>query len=178
LISALNGNGEGNGAIDVLSSNHTNYNSEQKALGINDFTLIPVGLNGVEERMSLLWEKGVRTGKITPEEFVAITSTNPAKIFNIFPEKGKIDVGAHADIVIWNPNGEKIIVKKSHNPKSNLNVFDGIKCQGAPDTVIVQGRVVLDEGNLRTMQGLGKFISLPAFSPYVYEKVGETTILI
>lgn len=155
----------------MLASNHTSYSSEQKALGVDEFTKIPIGVNGVEERMALLWEKGVRPGKITPEEFVAITSANPAKIFNIFPDKGKIEVGSHADIVIWNPNGTKVFSKKSHNPKSNLNIFDGVECHGIPETVIVQGRVVLDEGHLRAMQGLGKFVALPPFSPHIYEKV-------
>jgi len=171
MIFACLGSTNSEGGVDVLASNHAVYNSNQKALGIHDFTKIPVGTNGVEERMSVLWEKGVRSGKITQEEFVALTSSNPAKIFNVFPEKGKIEVGSHADIVIWNPNGVRKICKKVHNSKSDLNIFDGLECHGVPETVIVQGRVVLDDGNLKVMQGLGKFVPLLPFSPHVFEKV-------
>jgi len=178
LISACFGSTHCDGGVDVLASNHAAYNSDQKALGINDFTKIPVGTNGIEERMSVLWEKGVVSGKITPEEFVALTSSNPAKIFNVFPEKGKIEVGSHADIVIWNPQGVKKITQKAHNSKSDLNIFDGLECHGVPETVIVQGRIVVDDGNLRVMQGLGKFVPLHPFSPHVFEKVPFFALLL
>ena len=171
LLNAAVGDNDGDAAFDVLASNHMTYNSSQKALGVRDFTKIPPGVNGIESRLSILWEKGVHAGKMTPERFVALTSSSPAKIFNVYPDKGKIAVGSHADIVIWSPQGTKTISKESHNLKTDFNIFEGQTCHGLPDTVIVQGRVVVDEGQLRAMQGLGKFVALPTFAPSVYEKV-------
>ena len=171
LMSACSGCVGEAGALDVVASDHAPYNSDQKALGARDFTKIPVGVNGVEERMSVLWERGVRAGKITPEEFVALTSANPAKIFNMFPEKGRIGVGSHADIVVWNPDAKRTLGRALQSGKSDVNIFEGTACHGVPDYVIVQGRVVVDEGQLRAMQGLGKFMPLSPFSPHVYEKV-------
>jgi len=132
---------------------------------------LTTGVNGIESRMSILWEKGVHSGKMTPERFVALTSANPAKIFNVYPDKGKIAVGSHADIVIWNALATKTVGKENHNLKTDFNIFEGMTCHGVPETVIVQGRVVVDEGNLRAMQGLGKFVALPTFAPAVFEKV-------
>jgi dihydropyrimidinase len=88
--------------------------------------------------MSVLWEKGVHSGKMTPERFVALTSAIPAKIFNIFPEKGRIAVGSHADILVWNPSATKTLGKESHNLKTDFNVFEGLVCHGVPETVVVQ----------------------------------------
>ena len=171
LLNATVGDNDGEAALDIVSSNHMTYNSSQKALGLRDFTKIPPGVNGIESRLSILWEKGVHSGKMTPERFVALTSSNPAKVFNVYPEKGKIAVGSHADIVIWNPAASKTISKENHNLKTDFNIFEGMTCHGVPETVIVQGRVVVDECNLRAMQGLGKFVPLPTFAPIVFEKV-------
>ena len=171
LVNAAVADNDGEAAFDVLASNHMTYNASQKALGARDFTKIPPGVNGIESRLSVLWEKGVHSGKMTPERFVALTSTIPAKIFNVFPDKGKIAVGSDADIVIWNPTAVKTIGKEDHNLKTDFNIFEGMKCHGVPEFVIVQGRVVVDEGHLRAMQGLGKFVALAPFAPHVFEKV-------
>ena len=171
LLAAAVADNDGEAAFDVLASNHMTYNTSQKALGMRNFTKIPPGVNGIESRLSILWEKGVHSGKMTPERFVALTSSTPAKLFNVYPEKGKIAVGSHADIVIWNPNATKTITKENHNLKTDFNIFEGMVVHGVPDTVIVQGRIVVDEGHLRAMQGLGKFVALPPFAPIVFEKV-------
>ena len=171
LLNATCAEDECDAAFDVVSSNHATYNTSQKALGLRNFNKIPAGVNGVESRMSVLWEKAVHSGKMTPERFVAVTSSIPAKIFNIFPDKGKIEVGSDADIVVWNPTATKVISKENHNLKTDFNIFEGMEVHGVPEFVIVQGRVVVDEGHLRAMQGLGKFVALPPFSPHVFEKV-------
>lgn len=93
-------------------------------MGLNDFSKIPNGVNGVEDRLSVIWEKGVNTGIIDPRRFVAITSTNAAKMFNVYPKKGFIGVGSDADIVIWNPNKTRIISAKTHHHACDFNIFE------------------------------------------------------
>lgn len=168
LISGLSGD---NFAFDVVSSDHASFNSAQKALGLRDFTKVPLGVNGVESRMSVLWEVGVHTGAINPERFVALTSATPAKLFNLYPDKGRIAVGANADIVVWNPKATRKISKEDHNLKVDFNVFEGMECHGVAETVIVQGKVMVDEGRVRVMQGFGRFIPLSPFATHIFEKV-------
>merc|ERR1719510_426917 len=158
-------------SFDVISSGHATYTTKQRALGVKDFNDIPQGVNGVGERMMILWEKLVHSGKSTPEQFVALTSANPAKLFNLYPDKGRLEVGSQADLVIWDPNGSKTITTGEDNLKTDFNVFNGMSVHGTPDSVIISGRIVMDEGQLRVMQGFGKFLAMPTFAPYVYEKV-------
>lgn len=157
--------------IDVVSSNHRTFTSQQRAFGLKDFTKIPVGVNGIGERMMILWDKLVHSGKSTPEKFVALTSANAAKLFNMYPEKGRLEVGSQADLVIWDPNGCKTISVGDHHSKADYNVFNGTAVHGIPESVIISGRIVMDEGQLRVMQGYGKFIPLAPFGAHVYEKV-------
>ena len=93
-------------------------------MGVNNFSKIPCGVNGVEDRLSVIWEKGVHTGIIDPKRFVAITSANAAKIFNVFPRKGCIAVGSDADIVVWNPQKTRIISAKTHHQAVDFNIFE------------------------------------------------------
>jgi dihydropyrimidinase len=87
----------------VVATDHCAFTTEQKRYGVGDFTKIPNGTGGLEDRLPMLWTYGVRTGRLTPNEFVAVTSTNIAKILNMYPKKGAILVGADADIVVWDP---------------------------------------------------------------------------
>lgn len=154
--------------LQVTGSDHCTFNSQQKEMGKGDFSKIPNGVNGVEDRMSVIWEKGVHAGIIDPQRFVAITSTNAAKIFNLYPQKGCIAVGSDADIVIWNPQKTRVISAKTHHHAVDFNIFEGMEVHGVPEYVIVNGRVCVDDEQLRAVQGHGKFVPTPVFPPFVY----------
>ncbi|XP_049791292.1 dihydropyrimidinase-like isoform X1 [Schistocerca nitens] len=163
LISALAENG-----LHVVSSGNCTFSTEQKSLGIEDFTKVPPGVNGVEDRMSVVWEKGVHSGAMDPKCFVAITSTNAAKIFNIFPRKGCIAVGSDADVVVWDPAATRVISSKTHHQASDFNIFEGLECHGAAAYVIVNGKLCVEGSTVNTSQGTGKFINTSVNPDYVY----------
>ncbi|XP_046654492.1 dihydropyrimidinase-like isoform X4 [Daphnia pulicaria] len=162
-----------NDDLSLTGTDHCTFSTAQKEMGKGDFTKIPNGVNGVEERMSLVWEKGVVSGKMDPSRFVAVTSTNAAKIFNMYPKKGCIDVGSDADIVIWDPKLEHTISVATHHSAVDFNIFEGMTCRGGPEYVIANGRVTVDEGQVKAVQGYGSFIPTPAFAPFVYDAVAE-----
>nr|CAD7392428.1 unnamed protein product [Timema cristinae] len=157
--------------LQVTASDNCTFTTNQKARGKDDFSKIPTGVNGVEDRMSVVWEKGVHSGIIDPTRFVAITSTNAAKIFNLYPRKGCIAVGSDADIVVWDPTQTRVISAKTHHQAVDFNIFEGMECHGVPEFVIVNGRVCVDEGHLKAVQGFGHFVSNAVHSPFVYDQV-------
>ena len=101
------------GNLHTNATDHCTFCAEQKAAGRNDFTKIPNGCGGVEDRMAVIWDEGVNSGKLTPSEFVRVTSANAAQIFNIYPRKGLIAPGSDADIVVWDPEGSRTISASS-----------------------------------------------------------------
>lgn len=163
----------GSGILQVAASDNCTFSLEQKAMGAEDFTKIPTGINGVEDRMSVVWEKGVISGKLDPCQFVAVTSANIAKIFNIYPQKGRIQIGSDADIVIWDGNKTRIISSKTHHQKVDSNIFEGMTCHGVPIYVISRGKVVMENGKLNVTPGFGRFIPTPPYCPYVYARLQQ-----
>ena len=111
-------------------------------MGIDNFTLIPNGTGGLEERMSVLWTKGVETGRLTRNEFVAATSTNIAKILNVYPRKGSLVEGADADIVVWDPKISKTISVASHKSVLDYNVFEGFQVNEELMEMYLAGKAV------------------------------------
>jgi dihydropyrimidinase len=131
---------------------------EQKKMGMSDFTKIPNGAAGVEERLALLYTFGVKTGRISLERMVEMCAAAPARIFGLMGRKGLVAAGADADIVVWNPEGERTISAKTHQSRSDRNMFEGMKVTGSPAWVVAAGRIQYDHGNLKVEKGAGKFL--------------------
>ncbi|KAL9895042.1 collapsin Response Mediator Protein isoform 1-T5 [Glossina fuscipes fuscipes] len=158
-----------NDDLQTTGSDNCTFNKEQKELGKGNFTKIPNGVNGVEDRMSIVWEKGVHAGLLDPCRFVAVTSTNAAKIFNLYPQKGCIAVGSDADVVIWNPHATRTISKDTHHHNCDFNIFEGMVCHGVPELVLVRGRICVENDSIRVAEGFGRFLNTPVRPPYVYD---------
>ncbi|KZC04320.1 Dihydropyrimidinase [Dufourea novaeangliae] len=160
-------------SLQVTGSDNCTFNAEQKALGKDDFTKIPNGVNGVEDRMAIVWEKGVHAEIMDPTRFVAVTSTNAARIFNLYPRKGVIAVGSDADIVVWDPNRKRTISAETHVQAVDFNIFEGMEVHGVPEYVVVKGRVCVDECEVKVVHGFGNFIETPTHASCVYDMIED-----
>ena len=152
------------GNLHTTATDHCTFCAEQKAMGANDFTRIPNGCGGVEERMAVVWDAGVNTGRLTPSEFVRVTSTNAAQIFNMYPRKGVVAVGADADLVVWDPNGTRTISAQTQFGKGGFNVFEGRTVRGIPTHTVAAGKLVFERGDLRAEECAGRHVDRPAFA--------------
>ncbi len=153
------------GSLQVVATDHCVFTTEQKRAGKDDFTLIPNGTGGLEDRMPVLWTHGVRSGRLTPSEFVAVTSANIAKILNVYPQKGVIAAGSDADIVVWDPEAGKTISAKSQVSTIDYNVFEGMDVTGLPALTIARGKVVYKPGETQGPKGHGRFVARPPMNP-------------
>lgn len=151
------------GSLQVVATDHCAFTTEQKRYGVGDFRMIPNGTGGLEDRMPMLWTYGVNTGRLTPNEFVAVTSTNIAKILNVYPRKGAVLVGADADLVVWDPAKEKTIGAATQQSAIDYNVFEGKQVKGLPRYTLTRGMVAVEDGEMKTEEGHGKFVSREPF---------------
>ncbi len=151
------------GSLQVVATDHCAFTTEQKRTGLDDFTKIPNGTGGLEDRMPVLWTRGVNTGRLTMQEFVAVTSTNIAKILNMYPKKGAILVGSDADIVVWDPARSKVISADRQQSAIDYNVFEGIEVVGLPRFTLTRGHVAISEDEINTQQGHGEFVAREAY---------------
>jgi dihydropyrimidinase len=136
------------GTIQIVGTDHCPFNLKgQKDRGKNDFTRIPGGAGGIEHRLSLLFTYGVLSKRISIEQFVKVTSENPAAIFGI-KNKGKIQPGFDADLVIWNPDKESVISAKTHFQNCDTNIYEGSKTMGATETVVIKGKIAFQNSQV------------------------------
>jgi len=146
------------GLVNLVSTDHCTFFMKQKRMGENDFSKIPNGAPGIEHRLELLFSEGVKKGRISINKFVEVTSTNAAKIYGMFPQKGTIAVGTDADIVIFDPNEKHTISANTHHHNCDYSGYEGWGVIGKCKTVLVRGKVAIENNELKLKKGFGKFI--------------------
>jgi len=152
--------------LHSFGSDHCSFNlCGQKELGKDNFSKIPNGAPTAEDRLAILWEVGVNSGMLGINQFVALTSTNPAKLFGLFPRKGTIAPGTDADIVVWDPKTKRTISAKTHHLNVDNNVFEGMQITGAPRYVFSRGTKVAEGDKFTGTKGHGKFQAASKFYP-------------
>ncbi len=145
--------------LQVVSTDHCPFCfKEQKELGRDDFTKIPNGGPGVEHRLSLVYSGGVHGHHFSPNRFVQLVSTAPAKLFGLYPRKGTIAVGSDADVVLFDPGAEEVLSVRTHHMRVDYSMFEGIRVKGVARTVLSRGDVILDKGNFSGRPGRGQFL--------------------
>jgi dihydropyrimidinase len=151
--------------LQVISTDHCPFCfKEQKELGRDDFSKIPNGGPGVENRMSLIYHHGVAAGRINLNRFVELTSTAAAKIFGLFPKKGTIAVGSDADVVVFDPNREQIISSTTHHMRVDYSAYEGWRVKGVTEAVMARGNVLVERGEWKGKKGDGRFIKRGTFA--------------
>ncbi|GGE25230.1 dihydropyrimidinase [Gemmobacter megaterium] len=145
------------GSLSCVATDHCAFTTDQKRYGVGDFSKIPNGTGGLQDRLPVLWAQGVNTGRLTPNEFVAVTSTNIAKILNMYPKKGAVLVGADADLVVWDPEKTGVVSAATQQSAIDYNVFEGQKLKGMPRYTLTRGRVAVEDGAMKPQEGWGQF---------------------
>jgi dihydropyrimidinase len=161
------------GMLDSIGTDHCPFTMEQKRMGKDNFTLIPNGAAGIEDRLQMLYTYGVCEGKFDLQRMVALGSTNPAKIFGLYPRKGTIAIGSDADLVLYDPSATGTRSAKTHHSRSDRSIFEGFAVKGAPAHVIVNGRVRYSGGKLSTERGAGRFLERTVRPARARRPVGE-----
>lgn len=147
------------GVIDTVATDHAPFDFEgQKEMGRGDFTKIPNGIPSLEERVKVLFSEGVATGRLTPERFVEVASTNAAKLFGLYPRKGLLAPGSDADVVIYDPGAKSCISAATHAMNVDYNPFEGMAITGRPETVILRGEVAVRDGKFVGTAGRGQLL--------------------
>jgi len=146
------------GIVQVVATDHCPFMWEQKLMGKDDFSKIPNGHPAIENRMELLFSEGVNKGKITLNKFVEVSSTNAAKIFGMFPNKGTIAVGSDADIILLDPKEKHILSAKTHHMNVDYSGYEGWKITGKVKTVLLRGKVAIEHNECKVTKGYGKFV--------------------
>jgi dihydropyrimidinase len=146
------------GAVQVVATDHCPFKWEQKLMGEKDFSKIPNGHPAIEHRMELLYSEGVAKGRISLQKFVEVNSTNAAKIFGMFPQKGIIAVGSDADIVLFDPNEKHVISASSHHMNVDYSAYEGVEVIGKVKTVLLRGKVAVENNQVQVEKGFGRFV--------------------
>ncbi len=145
--------------LQVVSTDHCAFRfSDQKTMGIDDFSKIPNGGPGIENRLSLLYTNGVASGLLDMNRLVELFSTSAAKLFGLFPRKGTIAVGSDADIVVFDPDEESVISAQTHHMNVDYNLYEGMKVKGVPQVVVANGQIVVEDGEFVGAAGDGRFL--------------------
>src|SRR5213595_1334258 len=150
--------------LSVVSTDHCAFLWDgQKSLGRDDFSKIPNGAPGLENRVQMIHELGVRGGRITLNRMVELLSTNPAKYFGLYPRKGTIAVGSDADIVVFDPERRVTISSATDHSKSDYNLYEGTEVTGTPEVVLLRGSVLVGDGELVARPGIGQYVARARF---------------
>jgi dihydropyrimidinase len=150
--------------LSAISTDHCAFRWDtQKALGRDDFSKIPNGGPGLENRLQMIHQFGVREGRITLNRMVELLATNPAKLFGLYPRKGTLAVGSDADIVIFDPEKRVTITAANQHSKIDYNLYEGTEVVGSPETVLLRGRVLVDGGELVASPGVGQYVARARF---------------
>jgi dihydropyrimidinase len=158
------------GALTVTGTDHCCFTTAQKRLGRDRFTRIPNGCGGVEDRLHVLWHLGVNGGRLSPERFVALTSANAARAFNLWPRKGSLEPGADGDVVVLDPERTKTLSARTQHQRTDFSVWEGREVKGVVVHTLSRGRHLWADGDLRAEPGWGRFLPRPPFGP-VYDGV-------
>jgi dihydropyrimidinase len=150
--------------LSAISTDHCAFLWDgQKSIGRNDFSKIPNGGPGLENRLHMIHEFGVRAGRISLNRMVELLSTNPAKLFGLYPRKGTIAPGSDADIVIFDPEKPHLITAATQHSKVDYNLYEGTEVTGSPEIVLLRGNVLVEGGELVAEAGVGEFVERAAF---------------
>jgi dihydropyrimidinase len=147
------------GTLSAVGTDHCPFTMKQKRLGEHDFRLIPGGAAGVEHRLALLWTYGVGEGRLDPGQFVDLVSTQPARLFGLYPRKGTVTVGSDADLVLWDSGASSTISAATHRHNCDRSIFEGFELTGLPAVVIAAGKVRYRDGSLEVEPGCGRFLA-------------------